>query len=317
MAARPIKTVSVVVSAIDEPLPGVKRFVLSDQDHWPLPPFTPGAHIDLHLGGGLVRTYSLCNAPSDRNRYVIAVKHEVAGRGGSAFVHERLDVGASVGVSLPRGGIRTTDTGMNVFIAGGIGVTPFISTIRDLELRGQTNYVLHWSSAGAPSLVDMLGDAIAAGRVRLYDTRVETAPDMDAILNACDENAKAYCCGPVRMLDAFERIVEGWPDARKHVERFTPPKPVDDTDAAPYTVVLARSGKEATVEPNVGLVGTLEALGADVSVSCGGGVCGACRTTWLEGPPIHRDRVLSPEERAQDVMVCVAGCAGSRLVLDL
>ena len=75
MAARPIKTVSVVVSAIDEPLPGVKRFVLSDQDHWPLPPFTPGAHIDLHLGGGLVRTYSLCNAPSDRNRYVIAVKH--------------------------------------------------------------------------------------------------------------------------------------------------------------------------------------------------------------------------------------------------
>ncbi|HBD39299.1 MAG TPA: oxidoreductase, partial [Cupriavidus sp.] len=32
---------------------------------------------------------------------------------------------------------------------------------------------------------------------------------------------------------------------------------------------------------------------------------------------IHRDRVLSPEERAQDVMVCVAGCAGSRLVLDL
>jgi vanillate O-demethylase ferredoxin subunit len=57
MAARPIKTVSVVVSAIDEPLPGVKRFVLSDQDHWPLPPFTPGAHIDLHLGGGLVRTY--------------------------------------------------------------------------------------------------------------------------------------------------------------------------------------------------------------------------------------------------------------------
>jgi vanillate O-demethylase ferredoxin subunit len=106
---------------------------------------------------------------------------------------------------------------------------------------------------------------------------------MEAILNACGENAKAYCCGPMRMLDAFERIVEGWPDARKHIERFTPPKLVDDTDAAPYTVVLARSGKEAIVEPNVGLVGTLEALGADVSVSCGGGVCGACRTTWLEG----------------------------------
>ncbi|WP_370880598.1 2Fe-2S iron-sulfur cluster-binding protein [Variovorax paradoxus] len=56
---------------------------------------------------------------------------------------------------------------------------------------------------------------------------------------------------------------------------------------------------------------------ADISVSCAGGICGACRTRWIEGPPIHRDRALSPQERAHEGIVCVAECAGSRLVLDL
>lgn len=317
MASKPIKTVSVTVSAVDEPLPGVKRVVFNDQDRWPLPPFSPGAHIDLHLGGGLVRTYSLCNEPADNDRYVIAVKREAAGRGGSAFIHDNLEEGAFVGVSLPRGGIQTVDAAMNVFIAGGIGVTPFISAIRDLELRGQTNYVLHWSSMGAPSLIDMLGEAVAAGRVRLYDTLVEPVPDLAAILNAYGSDCKAYCCGPAGMLDAFENIVSSWPDARKHIERFASPKPAHKSSAVSYTVVLAKSKKEMVVEPHVGLLKTLEALDADVSVSCGGGICGACRTHWLEGPPIHNDRVLSPDERAHDVMVCVAECSGSRLVLDL
>ncbi|GGC51996.1 hypothetical protein GCM10011504_33050 [Siccirubricoccus deserti] len=58
-------------------------------------------------------------------------------------------------------------------------------------------------------------------------------------------------------------------------------------------------------------------MGATVEASCEGGICGACRVRWLEGPPLHRDRVLQPEERAEHVMVCVAGCAGPRLVLDL
>lgn len=317
MAAKAIKTVAVTVSAVDEPLPGVKRIVLNDRDNWPLPPFSPGAHIDLHLGGGLVRTYSLCNEPAENHRYVIAVKREAAGRGGSAYIHDNLEEGAFVGVSLPRGGIKTIDSAMNVFIAGGIGVTPFISAIRDLELRGQTNYVLHWSSMGAPSLIDMLGEAVAADRVKLYDTLVEPVPDMAAILERYGSDCKAYCCGPAGMLDAFESIVSNWPASRKHIERFTPPKPIQSSSLKPYTVVLAKSKKEMIVEPHVGLLKTLEALEADVSVSCGGGICGACRTHWLEGPPLHRDRILSPEERAHEVMVCVAECAGSRLVLDL
>src|SRR5205823_2763182 len=117
----------------EEPAPGVKRIVLEDEAHWPLPPFRPGAHIDLHLAPGLVRTYSLCNEPSDRHRYVIGVKREDAGRGGSMHIHDLLRPGDRIGVSLPRGGVPVHPTATNVFIAGGIGITPFISAVREME----------------------------------------------------------------------------------------------------------------------------------------------------------------------------------------
>ena len=315
--AKPIKTVTLVVASIDEPAPGVKRFILEDKDKWSLPPFMPGAHIDVHLAAGLVRTYSLCNEPADNRRYVIAVKREDTGRGGSKHMHQVLQPGDRIGVSLPRGAMSAHPSAMNIFVAGGIGITPFISVVRDLELAGRTNYVLHWSTSGEASLIGMLEDAHAAGRVRLYNTLVEARPNLHAILDSAGADTRAFCCGPLGMLDAFDDAVADWADTRKHVERFTAPKLVPDLAAAPYTVVLARSRKEATVRPETGLLAALDSLDADVSVSCEGGICGACRTPWLEGPPVHRDRVLNPAEREKEVIVCVAGCAGPRLVLDI
>jgi ferredoxin-NADP reductase len=315
--AKPIKTVSTVVSRIDDLGNDTKRFTLVDQDDWELPPFKPGGHIDVHLEPGLVRTYSLCNEPEDDHRYVIAVKRERNGRGGSNFLHERVRVGDKIGVSIPRGGIAVNPNGMNIFVAGGIGVTPFISAVRHLERQGRTNYVLHWMSRGRPVLPDMIGPAIEAGRVHLYDTTSQAKPAIADIVKECADTDFAACCGPVPMLEAFEEAVAIWPDGRKHIEMFTPPKRIVLSDVPPYEVVLNISKKSATVTPDVGLLGTLEAMGVEVPVSCGGGICGACRTRWIEGPPIHRDRVLSPAERQSELIVCVGDCAGPKLVLDL
>jgi vanillate O-demethylase ferredoxin subunit len=315
--AKGIRTVSTVVTSCDMPAPGVRRLILADPDGWDLPPFRPGAHIDLHLAKGLVRTYSLCNEPSDNARYVVAVKLETESRGGSRFVHERLAVGTPVGVSLPRGGIEVSRVGRNVFLAGGIGVTPFLSVIRDMEAARRTNYELHWTSRGEPPLAEAIRPAIEAGRIRVYDTRREPRPDIATILHEGDNNLRAFCCGPDAMLDAFDAATASWPEARKHLERFTAPKIAANSDFAPYELVLAASKLSITVTPELGLLGALEALDADVPVSCAGGICGACRTRWIEGSPVHRDRVLTPAERASEVIVCVAECASSRLVLDL
>lgn len=314
---RPIKTVTVDVVEIDEPAPGVKRFVLADPDGWELPGFLPGAHIDVHLAPHLVRTYSLCNDPADNARYVIAVKLEPEGRGGSRHMHEVLNIGSRIGVSLPRAGISVSEDELNVFLAGGIGITPFVSTIMDMERRGKSNYVLHWSSTGRPSLLDMLGTAVAAGRAHLYDTTVDPMPNIQRIVETAGLQGKVFCCGPTGMLNAFETVVEQWPAERKHIERFVAPAIKADPSAQPFELVLARSGRQMTVTPDRSVAEALEELDADVSISCGGGICGACRTHWIEGPPVHRDRVLTAAEREHDVMVCVAGCSGPRLVLDL
>ena len=315
--ARPIKTVSTVVSRIEDLGNDTKRFTLVDQDDWELPPFKAGGHIDVHLEPGLVRTYSLCNEPEDNHRYMIAVKREHGGRGGSNFLHARVRERDQIGVSIPRGGIAVDPSGKNVFVAGGIGVTPFISVVRHLERRGCTNYALHWISRGRPVLSDMIAPAIEAGRVHLYDTTSGVKPVIVHILKEHNESGFAACCGPAPMLEAFDAAVDAWPDERKHIEMFTPPKRSVLTDVPPYEVVLKVSNKAATVTPDVGLLGTLEAMGIDVPVSCGGGICGACRTRWIEGPPIHRDRVLSPIERQCELIVCVGDCAGPKLVLDL
>ena len=312
-----IKHLQAVVREIDEPLPGVKRLILTDQDGWRLPAFRPGAHIDLHLGNGLVRTYSLCNDPADCRRYVVAVKREEEGRGGTRHIHDELRAGEVIGVSVPRSGLELLSTGMNIFVAGGIGVTPFVSAILALEREGKANYQLHWASMGNPSLIDMLEAAVKGERVHLYNTLEVNPPDIQSLMEASGQDAKAFCCGPAGMLDAFEAAVAEWPESRKHVERFSAPKLASTPDAQSYSVVLAKSGRELEVRPEVGLLATLESMGADISVSCAGGICGACRTRWIEGPPIHRDRVLSPQERAHEVIVCVAECAGPRLVLDL
>src|SRR4051812_22290487 len=67
-----------------------------------LPAYTAGAHIDVLLPNGLVRSYSLVNPPSDGQRYVIAVGLDPASRGGSRYMHERMRVGETVTIRGPQ-----------------------------------------------------------------------------------------------------------------------------------------------------------------------------------------------------------------------
>jgi vanillate O-demethylase ferredoxin subunit len=119
------------------------------------------------------------------------------------------------------------------------------------------------------------------------------------------------------MLDAFEAATRDWPHDHLHIERFVPPPLVFDPDARPYMLVLARSGKSLDVPAGQSMLSAIAECGVQVPTSCGGGICGACRVRVLEGNPLHRDRFLSPTEREHNLLACVAGCAGGKLVLDL
>jgi ferredoxin-NADP reductase len=82
---------------------GVVRLSMSRADRGELPPWEPGAHVDLHLDEpAVVRQYSLCSSPAERDHYQIAVLREPQSRGGSSYVHDHLSPGDRVLVSAPR-----------------------------------------------------------------------------------------------------------------------------------------------------------------------------------------------------------------------
>jgi ferredoxin-NADP reductase len=318
MTAAPITTIKTIVEAIDDGGPGIKVFTLVDPDRWELPPFKPGAHIDLHLPGGMVRTYSLCNDPRDDRRYLIAVKREANGRGGSVVLHDVIDVGDVIGVSLPRGGF---DIDRNVrcyiFVAGGIGVTPYLSIASYLGGIGHPDFRLHVIARDRMPLGHLLAPLVENGRVVMHRTSDTGRPEIASLLGEATSGMAAGCCGPKSMIGDFELATAHWPAARVHVERFVAPKLPVDPNARPYTITLARSQTEVPVSAGQSMLAALQESGIMVPTSCCGGICGTCKVGWLEGRPIHRDRILSPYERERYVMVCVAGSDSDRLVLDL
>ncbi|WP_181781193.1 ferredoxin reductase, partial [Pseudonocardia pini] len=120
----------------------------------PLPAWSPGAHVDLHLAPGLVRQYSLVG-PGFR----IAVLREPEGRGGSAHVHDRLRVGDRIEVDGPRNHFPLVAASSYLFVAGGIGITPILPMIAAAEAAGADWRLLYGGrSRASMAYLDRLTD---------------------------------------------------------------------------------------------------------------------------------------------------------------
>ena len=292
-----------------------------------LPAFEAGAHVDLFLPNGICRSYSLCNPPSERHRYVVGVKKACPSRGASSYIHDCLRAGQSITLSVPRNNFPLDQLAqMSVFIAGGIGITPIWSMIQKLEMEGRA-WKLYYAArtrmdAAFRGDLEAL-EASAPGRV---DIRFDHEPG-SAILDLNDIVAKNagngthfYACGPAPMLDAFEAATKELPAEMRHLERFTADVKAPSAAALTrYEAVLAKSGMTLPVGPDKSLLDTLLDAGVQVDFSCMEGVCGSCKVAVIEGMPDHRDVVLSDDERARnDVMlVCCSGSRTDRLVLNI
>ncbi|WAZ25306.1 PDR/VanB family oxidoreductase [Streptomyces cinnabarinus] len=280
----------------------------------PLPAWELGAHIDLVLAPGLERQYSLCGAPADRTAWQIAVLREEEGRGGSAFVHERLGVGDKVEVRGPRNHFALRPASRYRFIAGGIGITPILPMLAAAEAAGAEWSLLYGGRTRASMAF--------TEQLRRYGDRVTLAPqdetgllEVPSVLDDLPDGTLVYCCGPGPLLDAVE---DRCPSGVLHVERFQPKEQHTDQDTE-FDVVLARSGRTLTVPPGVSVLDAVRAAGVEVLYSCAEGTCGTCETDVVEGTPDHRDSVLTEAERAagETMLICVSRCRGKRLVLDL
>jgi vanillate monooxygenase ferredoxin subunit len=222
-----------------------------------LPAFTAGAHIDLHLPGGLIRQYSLCNPPGNAGMYRIAVLRDPASRGGSQAVHDALTMGAALSISAPRNHFELApDAPHHLLLAGGIGITPLLAMAEQLSQQGASFALHHCTrSRERTPFVETLAASAYASRVHHHFDDGEAAQKLDiaATLRQAPAGTHLYVCGPQGFMDAVLNAGRntGWPEERLHREYFAA-APVDHTNgpsrrtALPFRMPGLTSLKPAT-----------------------------------------------------------------------
>ena len=290
------------------------------------PAFEAGSHIDLHLPNGLVRSYSLCNPATDRQRYVVGVLNDRKSRGGSRYVHQQLRVGMTLPISAPRNNFALhEDAPRSVLVSGGIGVTPIWCMLQRLAALGRPVALVYCARNRKESAFREAIEQLAADKgIALtwhFDDEQGAPPDLNALLAGKGADSHYYCCGPTPMLDSFERACAqlGYPHA--HIERFAAVHVEAPAATQTFVVECARSGKTVEVPPGKSILDSLLDSGLTPDHSCKEGVCGACETQVLEfdGELDHRDGILTKFEResGKTMMICVSLCKGKKLVLDV
>lgn len=310
--ARPVR-----VAAIDALTDDVVQIALADPEGHDLPPWSAGAHVDL-LVGGFQRKYSLCGDPGDRKRYVVAVKRDAAGRGGSLHIHAELRVGDTIGILGPKNLFRLPDGSERIIlVAGGIGITPIIAMADRLKSQGR-RYEVHYCgrTRAAMAYADRLErDHGAAAHVHVGEEGRRL--DLAALVGAGREAIVA--CGPDRMIDALQALCADAPD-RLRFEHFAAVETLlDPSVEAPFEAELRDSGLTLTVPADRTLLQVLREAGIDLPSDCEEGLCGSCEVGVVDGEVDHRDMVLTAKERAENkrMMACCSRSRNGRIGLSL
>ncbi len=317
------ENIEVRVYAVTFEAPGVHSFELRPVQGKELPPFTAGAHIDLHLPNGMLRSYSLANSQDETHRYVVGVNKAVDSRGGSKYMHETLHVGDTFSISPPRNNFELVEDAPHVvFIAGGIGITPLWCMIQRLEKlrKSWSLYYCARSRLNAGFLRQLQGlreNVHFDLHFNFDDESGGNFLDLNEVVKSAPPGSHLYCCGPIKMLEAFEKACEILPSENVHVEYFS--TSLAPAAAGGFFVELARSGGSVFVSKGETILDALLDQGINIPYSCAEGICGSCEVKVLEGIPDHRDVVLSKAAHAanKSMMVCCSGCKSEKLVLDL
>ena len=293
---------------------GVLSIELKDPSGADLPPYAPGAHVDIGLPFDLVRQYSLCGDPGDRKTYKIAVRELEGGRA-SQVVHHELRPGVLVRVGWPRNNFPFLEAKRYVFVAGGIGITPLLPMIREAHRRGARWSLFYCAKAAGPAFFEEI-EALG-GEASFHISQAGGRLDVD-VLHDRPPDALLYCCGPERLMRAVEEATASWPEGTVRFEWFQARSQESHNDGA-FEVVCQRSGRTIAVPPDKSILQALTEAGVEIACSCQQGVCGTCEVAVVAGEVDHRDSILSSAEHAANtsMMTCVSRALGPRLVLDI
>ena len=320
MSSAPQTDIPVILTRAEKIAEGIHLFEMRRRDGGDLPAFTPGSHINLRVPNGLMRKYSLCSDPAKPETYCIAVKREDGGRGGSIYLIDNAKVGDEWMISAPDNAFALPQRGDNfIFIAGGIGITPFIAMIHALKNDPSKKFKLYYCSR-TPEMTAFREELSAAeykGKVFIHYDEGDPAKSLDLwpIVEERKNREHIYCCGPRGLMQAVRDVTGHWTPTSIHFEAFS------DADARraddqPFKVKLTSTGEIIEVPVGTTILEAMRAKGHNVPSSCESGTCGTCRTKLVSGEADHRDLVLTENEHASQIMICVSRAKTPEIVID-
>lgn len=311
---------AVKILKIEDLSSDVKRFTLVKEDGSALPAFGGGAHIYVKFGedGKFCNAYSLCSSPFDSQAYQIAVKKELAGRGGSIFMHDKLKEGDVVQITEPNNLFALNDAQSFLLIGGGIGITPFMSQLYELEKNGKDFTLLYLKhNDGADVIENELTSGPMASHVKVHVTERGTRCDLEAIIKSLDDKTNIYACGTEKLHESLRTLCKDNNIAsdRLHIEQFA----LADEGGAGFTLILNKSGLTVEVKENETVLGAIERIkGPKIECLCRAGACGTCELDVLEGEVDYNDQYYSDEERDnKHLLACCCRAKSKKLVIDL
>lgn len=287
-----------------------------------LPTYEAGAHVELYLPNGMVRQYSLCDAPGG-DGYRIAVLREASGRGGSECVHEVLQEGVELRIGTPRNLFPLHPASHALLLAGGIGITPLLAMAEVLAGQG-ASFSLHACARhrGRAAFLDELAAKPWASQVHwhLDDGPPEHRLALEHVLAASPAGSHAWICGPDGFIAHAQASCAqaGWADERVHVEHFSASTAhASGAASMGFDVQWAPTGQVLRVPPERSVASVLREAGLPVALSCEQGICGTCLLRVCSGLPEHRDMFLSAEEHAANdcFTPCCSRALSGRLVV--
>jgi ferredoxin-NADP reductase len=232
------------VTDIRDETPSVRSFRLRAPD-WP--GHRPGQHIDLRLtaadGYSVQRSYSIASAPADAGGVEITVERIADGEI-SPFLHDTVVVGDRLELRGPIGGYFVWEPSIGgplLLVAGGSGVVPLMSMIRQRQAAGSTVPTrLLLSSRHYEEIIYRDELDRVAGRddgIKVLHTLTRSQPPdwggytrriddsmLGEVLQPLGVGARVYVCGPSALVEtAANALVRlGLPPANVRTERFGP-----------------------------------------------------------------------------------------------
>lgn len=301
--------------------PDIVSLTLASVDGSPLPEYSPGAHIDVHIDSNIVRQYSLCSLPEKKGLYRLGILKDPNSRGGSIAVHKNLKVGDMIEITEPRNLFPLDMTAEHsILVGGGIGITPMIAMAYALKAENKS-FTLHYCVRSHEDIafLDELKEEFGAS-LRLHCSSLGSEHRLNPLkdFGIAAKDTHIYTCGPTGFMDCVMSGAKelGFKNENIHFEYFNVEV---DSSGEEFTVIANQTGKTVTVSEQQSIVEALGEAGIKVDVSCEQGICGTCIVDVLEGEPDHRDQFLTDDEKTDNdqIAVCCSRAKSKILVLDI